>query len=261
MESSSLFLQHYEFLDVFLKQFQWFHWRRLQMKALRWQSRDQQFGRRRDPLIWWCAIRGYERLFTMFGTSDQSGECRRKRRSAHSLWKQLTIRFKIRSRIFSSESTTECLEREQSNFNCISVRLWRIQIRVPARHERGSVCTSTWVHFEPCTTTTASLGLEVFTPHILNASRGIEQSSKDTLLNEGYAVCDHGVVRVDFFTDGSFSGSCSSKRDGTPSEMRKLSCKAITMVVEQSKRLVQRSLNHRNFLWTKRTEVVTNVND
>ena len=65
MESSSSFVQHYEFLDVLLLPFQWFLSgnrvrkqsamskkvkRRLQMKALRW--------RRRDHWAWWRATRG-----------------------------------------------------------------------------------------------------------------------------------------------------------------------------------------------------------
>ena len=95
MESSSLFFQYYEFLDVLLYFFsdsirldskapcQNEVKRRLQMKALRWQSRDQQLRRRRDPLIWWG------RLFTKFGVSGQSGDCRWTKKSGSSTWKQL----------------------------------------------------------------------------------------------------------------------------------------------------------------------------
>ena len=49
-----------------------------------------------------------KKLFTEFWVSGQSGECRWTKWSGHSIWKQFANRFKVRSRIFSSESTRNC---------------------------------------------------------------------------------------------------------------------------------------------------------
>ena len=57
----------------------------------------------RPCLVAWPEEWGH--LFTKFGISGQSGEYRWKKRSRNSRWKQLAIRFKIRNRVLSSEST------------------------------------------------------------------------------------------------------------------------------------------------------------
>ena len=49
-----------------------------------------------------------EKHFTEFGVSGKSGEMPMNEKSGNSTWKQLAIRFKIRSRIFSSVSIREC---------------------------------------------------------------------------------------------------------------------------------------------------------
>ena len=53
--------------------------RRLQMKGLRWQSRNQQFRQRRDRETSHLGVTQpveSEKLFTRFGVSSQFGECR-----------------------------------------------------------------------------------------------------------------------------------------------------------------------------------------
>ena len=79
--------------------------RRLWRKALRWRTRGH---------VWWRVTRGWANLFKF-------GEFRWKERSGKSCWKQLAIRFKIRNRIISSESTEECS-------NCFRKQLARGEI-------------------------------------------------------------------------------------------------------------------------------------
>ena len=52
-----------------------------------------------------------EKLYTEFGVSGQSGQCRWTKRSGNSFWKQWASCFKVRRWIFSSELTRECFSR------------------------------------------------------------------------------------------------------------------------------------------------------
>ena len=73
--------------------------RRLRTKALRWRKRDH---------AWWRVTRGVKKSLHKVWDLWSIREYRWKKRSRNSSWKQHAVRFKIRNRVLSSESTREC---------------------------------------------------------------------------------------------------------------------------------------------------------
>ena len=115
MESLSLFVQHYEFPNLFFEPFQWFlsddqvrkaerHVKKrsddaCERRLPRWRKRDH---------VWWRATRGVRELLSRsLGSLVNPGHTDERKEVVMSARKQGATRLKFRSQIFSSESTRE----------------------------------------------------------------------------------------------------------------------------------------------------------
>ena len=88
----------------------------------------------------------WRNLFTKFGISGQFREHRWKKRSRNSKWKLHAIRFKIRSRILSSESTRECSKsrwKQQAGGSTPNTQWWVKTFQLQKYKETCASCVNT----------------------------------------------------------------------------------------------------------------------